>query len=278
MAKWSIDSPQNFKLDDAVERLDVALVSAKLNVVGTDGPARIEVTKVSRKPLIVEHEGGVLRIRHPEPLRWPGLTWWLGQLGRRYHTEVSLAVPHATASKLRVISGSVVASGLRADAVLDVTSGRITMLGLDGRIMAKVVSGTIEALGVGGDLSMEAISGEITLADSAAGRVHAKAVSGALTCDLDNPHGSDIRLETTSGEITVRVRADSDLDVQLRAVSGRISSGFWQLQPEGYAGHRSAHGRLGAGTGRLFASAVSGNISLLPRPVDSDQADLEEQS
>jgi hypothetical protein len=271
MAKWTIDSPQRLELDEPVERLDVSLVAAGLNVVGTDGPARIEVTKVSHKPLVVELDRGVLRLRHPEPPRWPGLAWWLGQLGRRYHVEVSVAVPYATLSELRVVSGSVVASGLRADAVIDVTSGQVTLLGLDGRISAKVVSGTIEALGVGGNLTMEAISGEITLADSAASRVHAKAVSGSLTCDLDNPHGSDIRLETTSGEITVRVREDSDLDVHLKATSGRISSGFWQLRPEGPSGHRSAHGRLGAGTGRLYASAVSGNIALLPRPVDTEE-------
>jgi hypothetical protein len=271
MTSWTIDEPQRLSFDDPVERLDVSLVSARVNVVGTDGPARVEVTKVSRKPLIVELVDGVLKIRYQDPPRWPGLAWWLGQLGRQYHVEVSVAVPYATPSELRVVSGSVVASALRAGAALDVTSGRISLLGLDGRIFAKVTSGTIEAVGVGGDLTMEAISGEITLADSSAGRVYAKAVSGALTCDLDNPHGSDIRLETTSGAITVRVREDSDLDVHLQATSGRVSSGFWQLRPEGSAGHRSAHGRLGAGTGRLHASAVSGNIALLARPVDTEE-------
>jgi hypothetical protein len=271
MATWTIDGPRQLTLDGPVDRLRVSLISARVSVVGADGPARIEVTRVSRRPLIVEHEDGLLRLRHDRPTRWPGLVWWLGRMGRHYHTEVSLAVPHETLSDLRVVSGSVVASGLRAGTTMDVTSGRVSMLGLAGRVTARVTSGSIEAVGVAGDLAMETVSGEIILADSAASRVHARAISGAVTCDLDNPHGSDIRLETTSGEITVRVREDSDLDVHLQATSGRVSTGFHQLWPQGAGGMRSAHGRLGAGTGRLYASAVSGNIALLPRPVDAEE-------
>jgi hypothetical protein len=271
MARWTSVSRQRLDLEGAVDRLDIELISATVNVVGTDGPARVEVTKISRKPLVVEHSDGLLRLRHQESPRWPGVTWWLGQLGRRYHTEVSVAVPYATPCELRVVSGSVVASGLRAGARAGVTSGRITMLGLDGVVTAKVTSGSIEAVGVGGELNLEAVSGEITVADSAASRVQARAISGSLTCDLDNPRGSDIRLETTSGEITVRVREDSDLDVHLRATSGRLSTNFAQLHPDNGPGMRVAHGRLGAGTGRLYATAVSGNIALLSRPVDTEE-------
>ena len=270
MERWTVEEPQRLSLEGEVRRLDVSLITAAVNVVGTDGPARIEVTRVGRRPLIVEHSDGVLRLRHEKPTNWPGMLWWLGMQGRQYHVEVSIAVPESTFSTLRVPAGSVVASGLRAGADIDVTSGRITMLGLDGVVHAKVTSGSIEALGVGGELTADVMSGEMTVADSAARRVNANVVSGALTCDLDNPHGSDIRLTTISGEITVRIREDSDLDVHLQAASGRLSTSFAQLHPQGLASMRSAHGRLGAGTGQLHASAVSGNIALLSRPVDAE--------
>ena len=275
MARWTVEEPCRLSLDGSVDRLDVTLPAAKVNVVGDDGPARVEVTRVGRRPVIVEHEHGVLRIRHEKPEHWSSLQWWLSMLGRTHYDEVSIAVPRGTASALRVAAGSVVASGLRAGVDLHVTSGRVTMLGLDGAIRAKVTSGSIEALGLAGDLSMEVTSGEVTMADSAARRVDANVVAGTLTCDLDNPHGSDIRLHTISGEITVRIREDSDLDVHLQATSGRLSTNFSQLHPEGLGGMRSAHGRLGAGTGQLHASAVSGNIALLSRPVDTELADGE---
>jgi DUF4097 and DUF4098 domain-containing protein YvlB len=119
---------------------------------------------------------------------------------------------------------------------------------------------------VDGDLSLETVSGEITLADSAARRVRVRTISGAITCDLDNPADSDIRLDTTSGEITVRVREDSDLDVELHAISGRVTSAFGELPS---TASNSLRGALGAGTGRLSVNAVSGTISLLRRPVET---------
>jgi DUF4097 and DUF4098 domain-containing protein YvlB len=218
MSRWTIAAPQRLSVDEPVERLDVRLISGRLNVV-------------------------------------------------------SIAVPPSTVATLNLVSGSLLASALRAGATVEVTSGRVTLLGLAGRTWTKVVSGPVEALGVGGELSLETVSGELVLADSTAARVYAKTISGSITADLDNPpHDSQIHLETVSGEITARVREDSDLDVHLRALSGRVTSAFSQLPQHGSHGRNSVHGVLGAGTGRLSAYATSGAISLLRRPVDDEEA------
>ncbi len=219
MGTWTIDRADRLALDGEVTRLAVKLMHGRLNVVGTDGPARVEVTSLGTKPLTVTvDDDGTLTVGHEDIPKWPAVFWFL--FGRRFRADVSIAVPQHVPATLNVVSGSIVASSLRAGARVDVTSGRITLLGLDGRITAKVVSGPIEALGVGGDLDLETVSGEITLADSTASRVQARTISGALTCDLDNPpHDSEIHLETISGEITVRVREDSDLQVRLHGGS-----------------------------------------------------------
>jgi hypothetical protein len=273
MASWTLTQPQQLGIDEEVRRLDVSLIAGRLNVVGTDGPARVEVSRTGEVPLTVTLDGDLLRVTHPYPKTWPGLLqplWWWLNGGRRTHTDLSIAVPFGTASVLRISSGSVVASSVHADLTVDCVSGRVTLLGNDGRIRAKVVSGPIEALGCAGDVTLETVSGEITLADSATRRVHAKTISGALTADLDNPpRDSDIFLETASGEITIRVREDSDLTVHLSAVHGRVTSAFPALQVEGKWG-TTVRGALGAGTGKLNATAIGGNISLLCRPVDDD--------
>ncbi len=272
MSSWVIEQPERLTIDGDVTGLDVNLVSGRLNVVAADGPARVEVTAMGRKRLLVRHENGVLHVRHDESHKWPRFIWWLGHLARRYRADVSIAVPRDVGGDLHMVSGSVVASGLAGGARVDVTSGRITLLGLGGHTIAKAVSGPIEALGIDGDLTIETISGEITLADTTAHRVYARAISGAITCDLDNPHDSEIRLETTSGEITARVREDSDLDVHLHAISGRVTTAFAELQATGQWGAtHTVRGPLGAATGKLFINAVSGNISLLRRPVDYDE-------
>lgn len=276
MTSWTVDSPQRLTLDEPVTRLDVRLISGRLNVVGTDGPARVDITRVSRRKVLVEFRDGRLTVRHERPPRWPGLFWWLGQLGRRFRAEVSIAVPADVPADLHLVDGTLVASGLRRDTQVDVTSGQVTLMGLRGRTVAKLVSGPVEALGVGGDLTLDTVSGELILADSTADRVRANTVSGAITCDLDNPRGSDIRLTTISGGITARVRRDSDLTVHLHTTSGRITSGFAEVcGAPGFGPVKESHGVLGAGAGKLWASATSGSIALLARPV-ADADDLEE--
>jgi len=278
MTSWTLTRPQRLDIDEDVQRLDVSLIAGRLNVVGTDGPARVEVSKVNEAtPVIVTVDRGLLTVAHPTPKAWGGLLqplWWMLKGQRHYRSDVSIALPHeVVATVLRLTSGTAVASGIHGDLSVDVVSGRITMLGNAGRLRGKVISGPIEALGCAGDLTLETVSGEITIAESATERVHAKTVSGTLTADLDNPpRNSDIYLETVSGEITIRIREDSDLAVSLAATSGRVTSAFAGLP--GDSGDKNwgkrITGVLGAGTGRLHASAISGEISLLPRPVDED--------
>jgi hypothetical protein len=277
MGRWTIESPQRLSFDEPVERLQVRLFAGRLNVVGTDGPARLEVTSIGSRPLEVTLENGVLSVRLE---KWAPNWWWLGPIwwfmsGRKaFSADVSIAVPHHTPASLHLVSGSLVASALRAGAEVEVTSGRVTLLGLAGRVHARMVSGPVEALGVGGQVSLETVSGELVVAESTAERVWAKTVSGAITADLDNPpHDTEISLETISGEVTARVREDSDLDVQLYAVSGRVTSAFPGVRHDGGHGRRNrASGQLGAGTGRLRVNTTSGNISLLSRPVDEEEA------
>jgi hypothetical protein len=291
VASWTISEPQRLDIDDDIVRLDVSLVVGRLSVVGTDGPARVEITASGRAQpepgfgggehsprrlggftLNVRAENGLLSVRHDVPRTWPGMLrplWWWINAGK-FAVDVSIAVPYQTPATLKVGSGSVIASTLHADLNVDCASGRTTLLGVDGRIRATVVSGPIEALGCAGDISLDTVSGEITLADTAAQRLSAKTISGALTADLDNPpHDSQINLETISGEITIRIREDSDLSVRLSAVHGRVTSAFPDLRVKGEWG-TSVQGAIGAGTGRLYANAIGGNISLLCRPVDDD--------
>ena len=277
MATWQITSPQHLDLDDSVTHLDVFLFGGRLNVVGTDGPPRVEVTRTGELPIDVSHENGRLAIRHEQVKPWPGplapLWWWLR--GRsRVGVDVSVAVPYDTVADLRVIAGPVIVSAIRGGLTVECTSGRIALLGTGGRTRATMVSGPIEALGCSGDLALETVSGEITVGDSAARQVSTKTVSGSLTADLDNPpHDSRITLETISGELTVRIREDSDVSVELSAIHGRVTSSFPELSTEGrWPGGAKVQGVLGKGTGRLTATAMSGSITLLRRPVDPDFA------
>jgi hypothetical protein len=271
MGSWTVDQPGQVTIEEPVERLDVNLISGRINIVADDGPTRVEVTRVGSEPLVVEVDGGRMRIGLRNRPRWPGLAWWLGQIGRRYRADVSIAISSRVAVDVQLISGAVVASGLRENTRVGLTSGRVTLMGLGGRTAAKLVSGPVEALGVAGELTLETVSGELILADSVAQRVFAKTVSGSITCDLDNPRDSEIRLGTTSGAVTVRIREDSDLAVDLHTRSGEITSAFSGVRGRNRHGPNTSQGLIGAGTGKLWAETVSGSIALLARPVEEER-------
>ncbi len=280
MQTWTVHEPQtlDFAPADGVTTLSVNLTSGRLSIVGTDGPPRIEISKIASTPLHVELDGGTLYVRNAEIHPWPGILaplWWWINGGSRFAADVSIAVPFDTPCTLVLAHGSLLVSTVHADVAADCVSGRLTLLGVDGKLRAKVVSGPIEALGCAGELALETISGEIVIADSAASRVHAKTTSGSVIADLDNPpYDSFIRLETISGEITIRVREDSDLDVRLNAIHGRVTSDFPGLSVQGTWGG-SVSGKLGSGIGTLTANAVGGSIALLRRPVDAQFGDVE---
>lgn len=93
MTEWTVDSPQRLTLDGPVTRLDVRLVSGRLNVVATDGPPRVDVTRVGRRPVRVEHRDGRLSVRQPRGNRWRDMLFWAGPLARLPRVDVSVAIP-----------------------------------------------------------------------------------------------------------------------------------------------------------------------------------------
>ena len=253
-----------FTIPEPVDRLVVRLDTARLNVIGTQGPARVEITDAGRRPILVGYRSGELTVRRHGPWSWMALA---RLLGRRATPEVSVGVPPATAVDLHVVAGTLVVSGLTGTTRAETTSGRITLMGLRGQTSVRVISGPVEALGVAGDLTMEAVSGELVLADGTATRIRARTVSGSITCDLDNPGAGDVDLASTSGSVTVRVGRDSDLDVRLGAATGSIATDFPELEAVGRRGGtaRQVRGVLGTGRVRLRATTQSGSIALLAR-------------
>src|SRR3982751_2232271 len=124
MASWEITAPRRLDLDGDVTQLDVFLYGGRLNVVGTDGPPRVEVTRTSQVRLTVSHENGHLAIRHDRVKPWPGpfapMWWWMR--GRsRVEVDVSVAVPYETVAVLQVIAGPVVVSSLRGSLTAECT-------------------------------------------------------------------------------------------------------------------------------------------------------------
>lgn len=268
---WTVTEPQKLTFDTPVTALNVRIVNGTVNVVGTDeAGARLEVSEVEGPPLIVTQRDGTLTVAY-EDLPWKGFLTWLDRKSPRRSAVVSLAVPAGSTVEVGVIGAGAVVSGIRGRTELRGITGDTTLVGLSGVVRAETVAGSLEAQAVTGDLHFQSVSGDLTVVDGAGTSVRAESVSGHMVLDLDtSPKPTDIRLTTVSGEIAIRLPHPADAKVEANTASGAVSNAFEDLRVGGQWGAKKITGTLGAGTGKLRATTVSGSIALLRRPPAED--------
>ncbi|MFF4930109.1 DUF4097 domain-containing protein [Streptomyces griseofuscus] len=266
MSEWSVAEPQKLTFDAPVSTLQVRIAGGTVNVMGVeDGPARLEVSDIEGPPLLVTHENGTLTVGY-EDLTWQGFTKLLDRRSWRRSAVVSLAVPADAKVEVGTVGAGAVISGVRGPAVVRGVTGDTALVGLSGPVQANTVSGNLEAQAVTGELRFTSVSGDLTVVEGSGPAVRADSVSGSMIVDLDPEGPTDVHLTSVSGEIAIRLPHPADAEVEANTASGRISNAFEGLRVQGQWGAHKITGRLGAGTGRLRATTVSGAIALLRRP------------
>ncbi|MEU5507872.1 DUF4097 family beta strand repeat-containing protein [Streptomyces fungicidicus] len=271
MPESSVAEPTKLTFDAPVTELHVRIVNGTVNVVGTDeGPARLEVSEIEGPPLRVTDKNGTLTVAYDD-LPWKGFLKWLDRKGWRRSAVVSLAVPARTRVEVGVVGAGAMVSGIRGPAAVKGVAGDTTLVALSGPVRADTVTGNVEAQSVTGDLRFASVSGDLTVVDGSGSSVRADSVSGSMIVDLDPDGPTDVRLTSVSGEIAIRLPEPADADVEANTASGAISNAFDDLRIEGQWGAHKLTGRLGAGSGKLRATTVSGSIALLRRPAGEDE-------
>ncbi|MGC5529358.1 DUF4097 family beta strand repeat-containing protein [Streptomyces sp. SR-10] len=273
VSRWTIAEPRKLAFEDPVTALHVHIVDGTVNVVGTDEPdARLEVSAIEGPPLLVTQEDGRLTVAY-EDLPWPHFLGWFDPKVRHRSAVVTLVVPGASSVEVGAIGAGAVVSGISGRTEVRGISGDSTLVGLTGAVRGESLSGSLEAQGVTGDLRFHSVFGDLTVVDGAGASVRAESVSGAMVLDVD-PSGkpTDIRLATVSGEIAIRLPHPADARVEANTASGSVSNAFEDLRVRGQWGSKKITGTLGAGTGTLRATTVSGSIALLRRPPAEDDA------
>ncbi|MEW1776250.1 DUF4097 family beta strand repeat-containing protein [Streptomyces sp. NPDC086777] len=269
-SEWSVAEPEKLDFDTPVTDLHVRIVNGTVNVVGTDeGSTRLQISQIEGPPLIVTREGGTLTVAY-EDLPWKGFLKWLDRKGWRRSAVVSLAVPADTRVEVGVVGAAAVVSGITGTSVVKGVTGDTTLVGLSGEVRADTVSGNLEAQAVTGNLRFNSVSGDLTVVEGSGPAVRADSVSGSMIIDLDPDGPTDVRLTSVSGEIAIRLPHPADAEVEANTASGTISNAFEGLRVHGQWGAHKITGRLGAGTGKLRATTVSGSIALLRRPPAQD--------
>lgn len=276
-SEWSqqpiqVAEPRTLEISDPLDALHVRVVGGTVNVVGTSdgGPARVEISELHGPPLTVSCDDGTLSIAY-EDLPWKGFLKFLDRKGWNRSAVISVTVPAATRVEVGVVGAGAVISGISGRTDVRGVSGDSTLVGLTGRVRADTVSGNVEVQSVTGDLRFHSVSGDLTVIDGAGGTVRADSVSGDMVLDLDPAQGADIALTTVSGEVAIRLPDPADAKVEANTASGTVSNAFDDLRVTGQWGAKKITGALGAGTGTLKVTTVSGGLALLRRPAFEDE-------
>jgi hypothetical protein len=261
MAQWTIEAPTSLNFDD-VTGLKVRLIAGSVAVLATDGQPGLNVANITGDPLNVTYEDGLLTISH-ENLTWEGLLKWLRP--QRHSATVTVTVPRKCQTQVGVVSASAVMSGMSAKASVKSVSGGITLDAVTGDVDANTVSGALEAQGINGKLNFNTVSGDLTLADGWLERLDANGVSGDVTADIDLDPLGGMQVTTVSGEVTLRLPAEADAQVNLHSLSGDVRSEFAELRRTSAPASRSVRGSLGTGSGHVSVTTMSGRVMLLRR-------------
>jgi len=266
ISHWTVDSPTTMEFD-GVTALRVRLVSGSVAVLAAEGTSSLEGSSIEGDPLQVTFENGLLTIAH-ENLSWDGLLKWLRP--QRHAATVTVSVPQKCPAQVGVVNAAAVVSGIGSRTSVKSVSGGITLDGVAGEVDANTVSAPLEAQGINGRLNFSTVSGDLTLADGWVERLDANAVSGDVTADVDLDPLGGMNVTTVSGEVMLRLPAEADAQVNLHSVSGDVRSEFAELRRSSAPASRSVSGSLGAGSGHVSVTTMSGRVMLLRRAGSPD--------
>jgi hypothetical protein len=259
MTSWTVDAPTVLEFDDVTE-LNVRLMAGTVAVLVTDERPSLVVSEMSGRPFSVYHSGGVLTVSY-ESLSWDGLLSFLKP--RKDTAAVTISVPEYCRIQLGVLGAAAVVSGLRSGAEVKSMSGDITLDAVTGDITAETMSGEVAACDLNGEVRFRSMSGGLVLAGGRVTSLDANTMSGTVTADLTLDGAGDINVGTMSGEVTLRLPADSDARVRLQSTSGAVRTDFETLRTVKAPASHTVSGNVGAGTGRVSVTTMSGAVTLL---------------
>ncbi|TQN30537.1 putative adhesin [Haloactinospora alba] len=278
MARWTIDQPATRTLDGIVA-LRVRIIGGHVNILPTDDPVTFEVSDITGEPILATHEAGILTITYEdltgsgflERLRPAQLSGYKGV--QRRSATVNVRVPPDCPVEVTTLSAPVVAAGLTAKTHLRTASGDITLDNINGEVEANTVSGSFAGRDLHGILRFNSVSGQAAVAGGRLAEMSGKTASGQFLADVDLAASSRVRLASVSGEVALRVPADTSAGVELRSATGNVQSAFG-LDRSSPPGRTNLSGKIGDGIdpSNISVTTVSGAVSLLRRAADAPAA------
>jgi hypothetical protein len=178
--------------------------------------------------------------------------------------DFHVAVPQDARAKVAVAAGTLRATGLTGNLMLQDTNGSIWATNLSGAIALQTVSGSVNTNRVSGQVSAITGNGTITtISTHLRGSSLMQAQSGTINFHGDLDAGCHAVFRNANGATGVTLPGGSSVLVDARTRSGSINSGFSSVRVVADSGGRVAHGRVGRdASARLSIQTMGGSIDL----------------
>jgi len=179
------------------------------------------------------------------------------------HGDVKIEDTGARA-KVRAKTGKIVLAGLNGPIEIDSDTGEVYLSRSEGPSIAiENKAGVVELRRVKGNINLRSASGAVILSECSGRTIAVEAVSGSVTVDLNEPISGTVSIRTVSGDAALKIVDGCDARVTLTTLRGSAMS-LVNLEDEAKTEQRVT-GKLGAGSGSIDVSAVTGNVSLSER-------------
>ncbi len=219
-----------------------------------------------------EADGSVkVKTRFPEV----HLGWLFGS--HPCEVDYTITAPRACAIHANGVSNELFAEGFEGDASFKTVSGDLTVRALHGALSLNSVSGDMELANLTGSLRLSTVSGDITgthlsgtvslntvsgdveLEQSSLLSVEATTVSGDMEMETalgDGPY----KFNSVSGEVTLKVPADTRCSAELQSISGDISTRLPATSVSRHNGTQTVE--VQGGGVKVYLHSVSGDMEL----------------
>jgi DUF4097 and DUF4098 domain-containing protein YvlB len=170
---------------------------------------------------------------------------------------------------LNIVGGSVRVNGKPRELIVESMDGSVTFTGFAEYAKVKTATGNIVLEGGGEDLMFSTVSGSIQAApgERSLQRARFESVTGPIVFAGDVTRGADLRFETHSGAIELRLTPQASIEIDAASVLGTIENAWNHNRPvTGREGRGMELGiSSGMGGARVQVRSFKGNVKLATR-------------
>ena len=166
---------------------------------------------------------------------------------------------------LNVIGGSVTVTGKPRELICESMDGNVSFTGDAAYVKLKTATGNITFTGRGEDMTLATVSGTLTVDGGGRApieRARLESVTGPITFGAELTRAADLRVDTHSGSIDLRLAPDAAVEIDAATMTGTIEN-QWNGR-RAIAGREGRGMELGTGSGsaRIQIRSFKGNVRI----------------